>query len=50
MDLLIFAALVVSMDILLVSVIAVAASKWLDKWMLKKEDTYLYGHQEKESK
>lgn len=50
MNLLIFAALVVSMDILLVGVIAVAASKWIDEWMIKKEDAYLYGDMRKGKK
>ena len=49
MDLLLFAAMVVSMDILLLGVLTVRASLWVDKWMSKKEETYLYGTKEKGS-
>ncbi|QHT65258.1 hypothetical protein GXP67_00505 [Rhodocytophaga rosea] len=48
MDLLVFAALVVSIDIIIVGVIVVRASLWLDEWIIKKEDAYLYGKLRKE--
>ncbi|MDO1449300.1 hypothetical protein Q0590_23695 [Rhodocytophaga aerolata] len=49
MSVLIFAAIVVSLDILLIGILAVATSRWVDEWMSKKEETYLFGHQRKES-
>ena len=49
MELFKFAAIVVSMDIILLGMVSVGASKWIDTWITEKEETYLYGRKEKES-
>jgi hypothetical protein len=43
-----FAALIVSVDLVIFCVLAVRASKWLDNWLQEKEEIYWYGHKEKE--
>ncbi|MDO1451388.1 hypothetical protein Q0590_34250 [Rhodocytophaga aerolata] len=49
MNVLVFAAMVVSLDILLIGIVAVYTSRWVNEWMSRKEETYLFGQQGKES-
>jgi hypothetical protein len=44
-----FAALVVSIDLIIFGLLAARASRWLDSWVRQKEEAYWYGHKGKES-
>ena len=49
MEMLTFAAVVVSMDIIFVGILAVHASKRVDRWVKEKEEAYLYGHRREDN-